>query len=190
MKIALVSGRSLNDKWNESYYGVSNNLEKYLIWCGFTVIFLGHGDLSKVEEVVDLVKPSLLVFCGGDSVGQNAVRDIFEKRLLALAIESRIPSIGICRGMQLMLNYFGQPVESLPGHAGTRHDLIGEINLNVGSFHHQGFKSVPSEFCVKARAGDESIEMVKHTVLPWVGVMWHPERETSESWVNLKEWYL
>lgn len=190
MKIALVSGRSLKNEWDESYSGVSNSLEKYLIWCGFTVIFLGHQDSNKVEDVVDLIKPSLLVFSGGDSIGQNITRDSFEKRLLSKAIESQIPSFGICRGMQLMVNYFGQTLEILPGHAGTRHDLMGDVSLNVGSYHHEGFRSIPSDFAIMARAMDESIEMVKHTVLPWVGVMWHPEREATESWINLQEWYL
>jgi putative glutamine amidotransferase len=32
---------------------------------------------------------------------------------------------------------------------------------------------------VVASAEDGSVEAVRHNTLPWVGIMWHPEREPT-----------
>ena len=48
--------------------------------------------------------------------------------------------------------------------------------MEVNSFHN-ALEKEPSEFEVSARAEDGVIEAIRHKTLPWLGLMWHPERE-------------
>ena len=39
------------------------------------------------------------------------------------------------------------------------------------------FTSLPNKFILLAKTSDGCIEAMKHTILPWEGWMWHPERD-------------
>jgi len=73
------------------------------------------------------------------------------------------------------------------GHVASRHALAVSVDtvpglddgMEVNSFHGWG---VPEDGLgealeVLARAPDGSIEALRHETLPWLGIMWHPERE-------------
>ena len=185
MKIALVTARSLGNQWNELHHSVSLNLVSYIKWCGFEPLVLPSDSDTFPETFINQIKPDLLVLSGGESLGENLKRDQFEKSLLDYSFSFSLPVLGICRGMQVMANYFGATPEKIVGHAGTRHEVTGILQATVNSFHNFGFWEVPSEFDVLAKASDNSIEMIHHTALPWLGVMWHPEREPVASRSNV-----
>ena len=86
--------------------------------------------------------------------------------------------IGICRGMQMMAYRAGGiSIVPLTGHAGTHHEISGEISGKVNSYHNYGISDCPNNYKVIARSNDNSIEAIKHCELPGEGWMWHPERE-------------
>jgi putative glutamine amidotransferase len=95
-----------------------------------------------------------LILTGGPDIGEDRLRDETEAELLNWAERSKHPVLGICRGMQLMA-------------------------ARADSYHSQVISDCPDGFVVIARAGDGSIEAVRHVSLPWSGWMWHPEREDS-----------
>ena len=64
-------------------------------------------------------------------------------------------------------------------HVRTRHQIYGELDMEVNSFHRYGIEACPPDFSVLAVDDGGSIEAIKHNVLPWEGWMWHPERETA-----------
>ena len=185
MNIALVSSRGLENQYGELFSGVSRNLEEYISWCGLTPLFVGHQDKAELKNLLNLLQPRLIVLSGGESIGDNRLRDEFEIHLLDCAARIGVPVFGICRGMQVILHTFGCESKPLENHAGTRHIIGGDLKLSVGSYHHRGFTEVPDDFLVCAKAEDGTIEMVKHKSLPWTGVMWHPEREEKNLWMNL-----
>ena len=112
------------------------------------------------------------------TTGIRPVRDAGEVALLRAAIDADLPTLGICRGMQLMSAYAGgklvQHLES-EAHRGAapglyvRHEvstvpgtrlagIIGERS-EVPSYHHQGVAD-PGTLTVSAYAFDGGIEAV------------------------------
>ncbi len=118
-----------------------------------------------------------LIFSGGDDIGTVPLRDATELSLLTWSAQQKIPALGICRGMQLMAYRSGIRVTPIKGHAATRHALHGTRDDIVNSFHNLCLAECPDGYEVLAQSEDGCIEAIRHTILPWEGWMWHPERE-------------
>ena len=114
---------------------------------------------------------------------------------------ARLPTLGICRGLQVINVVAGgtlhqhlpdrvgeriahrqtQPdcypthtVEIMPGSRTAA--LIGDARLRVNSFHHQAIDLLGSWLRVSARADDEIIEAIEGSGEGWLfGVQWHAE---------------
>jgi len=128
-------------------------------------------------------------------------RDVMELALARLALERRLPTLGICRGCQVInVAFGGSLIEHLPDEVGEtlahRGDGPGTITLHpvelargsrlagiVGaptatgsSSHHQAIRRLAEGFQVTARAADGTIEAVERGDHPfYLAVQWHPE---------------
>jgi len=124
-------------------------------------------------------------------------RDAWETALLRAADESGIPTLGVCRGMQLMAVAAGGSLhqhtpdlvdhdEHSPGGpefgrttvrtaAGSRlRDVLGE-SAEVGCHHHQSVEEHPG-FDPVAWAADGSLEAMERPGTRFcLAVQWHPE---------------
>jgi putative glutamine amidotransferase len=139
-------------------------------------------------------------------------RDENEIALLLEARRRRLPTLAICRGIQVVnVALGGTLVQDIPSQlsnalshdpGGQRDarvhevrvspgsrlaDALGADRLTTNSFHHQALARVPSELCVTARAvGDDVIEGAESADPAWwmLGVQWHPEEltNTKEPW--------
>ena len=166
-----------------------------------------------------------LVLTGGEDVGPehyggiphaalgdvHAGRDAFELALVLAARARRLPTLAICRGIQVAnVALRGTLVQDIPSEwtgaiahdaGGARdervHDVsvhgasiladaLGAASLTVNSFHHQSIAAVAPGLTAVAHAPDGIIEGAEWTGDPWwmLGVQWHPEEltGTSESW--------
>ncbi len=141
----------------------------------------------------------------------HAGRDEFEIALVLAARARKLPTLAICRGIQVAnVALGGTLVQDLPSEwagaldhdsAATRdrrvHPVsvqtssalshaLGATSLDVNSFHHQAVASVAPGLAVVARAADGVIEGVEWVADDWwmLGVQWHPEELTGspESW--------
>lgn len=129
-----------------------------------------------------------LLLTGGDSLapygGTTPDRDATEEHLLAWALAGRIPVLGVCRGMQVLMHFFGARLTPVDGHVATRHTLTPNTPggggpaaaRTVNSYHALAARHAPAPLEATARCGDV-IEAVRHTSAPLEGIMWHPERE-------------
>jgi putative glutamine amidotransferase len=114
-------------------------------------------------------------------------RDRLEKLLIDYASASRLPLLGICRGLQMLVTHYGGRLSRLEGHVATRHnvkvisegDAIWPDTFEVNSFHQWGIASEEVKAPLKIWAKDSHgfVEAVKHESLSHYGIMWHPERE-------------
>ena len=124
----------------------------------------------------------MLILSGGNSLSSsepseaNALRDKFEKSLLDYAIKNDIPVLGICRGMQLVNEYFGGTLKKVDGHIRTTHDIkIQGLKLQVNSYHGYAINKLGAELQIDATFNN-IIEAVSSKDGLIKCIMWHPER--------------
>ena len=125
-------------------------------------------------------------------------RDQWELALLGAADEIRLPTLGVCRGMQVMAVGAGgvleQHLPDLVGHEhhspgadvfgdvpvrvaeeSLLHDLVRADELGVHCHHHQSVRNHPG-FNAVAWADDGTVEAMERPGARFcLGVQWHPE---------------
>ena len=165
-------------------------------------------DVGYIEELVGAADAILL--SGGDDVAPelygeertegcglvSELRDSFELVTVRLAAEKGIPTLGICRGIQIMNVALGGSLyqhldghmqklcKSEPSHFVT---VTGSPLLEcyggrsrVNSFHHQAVKKAADGLRICAVSDDGCTEAVFMQGHPFfIGVQWHPEHMTK-----------
>lgn len=153
------------------------------------VIFSGGGDIAPEQPGVYELDTS--------KVGEpSPERDEFELELARLAYERKVPTLAICRGIQVLNAAFGGTLlPDIPGHiqkggrsepshrvsitAGTRlYDIAGG-SLMVNSFHHQAAGRISPFLRVSAVSEDGITEGLEAPDFFYLGVQWHPEHLTD-----------
>ena len=192
----------------------------------------GAGLLPLVLPVLDpadadaaLDDVAGLVLTGGEDVGPGRYgtaphpklgethdgRDAFEIALVEAARARALPTLAICRGIQILNVALGgtlvqdiasewanpivhdgewartarvHEVDVTPGSRLAR--ALGTERPVVNSMHHQAVRTVASPLATVARAPDGIVEGVEWPNEDWwmVGVQWHPEEMTAspEPW--------
>lgn len=167
------------------------------------------------------------LFCGGDDItpllfgeellttyGKTDWRtDLFHIELMKKILQSSLPVLGICRGMQVMNLALGgsiyQDISLRPGNAlnhmqlsEDRSDPCHKVTISKNSilynicgtscvtntFHHQCIKKLGVNLKITGIASDGIIEAIESLSHPFaVGVQWHPEcmYQDSEPMQNL-----
>lgn len=154
----------------------------FLSFCGIQAVVLPNTEASlSVLPHLDggiLSGGNTLVKYGGDA----PERDRLETKILSWATIHKFPLMGVCRGMQLMMDYGGEKLIETPSHVAQTHSITftdTDVSRLVNSYHAFGSKTVPEGYEVCARAEDGIVEAMKHTSLPMYGIMYHPEREEN-----------
>ena len=118
------------------------------------------------------------LFTGGNHLRSSSKRDVVENRLLSWGIDHQIPILGVCRGMQLIQQFFGDVLIPVSHHVNNTHITYFAKSIRItNSFHQLGSLKAAPFFDVLAKAEDGVIEAIAHKDLPCYGIMRHPERE-------------
>ena len=146
--------------------------------CGFLPLILPNH-LPTVRELLEFRKPDGFILTGGNDLacydGSAPERDELEQFLIQYSVEQRIPLLGVCRGMQMILNQFGTKLQKVEGHIRVEHVLSNGDQVN--SFHSWGAVECQKPLAPVAWSSDGVLEGVTHRDCPWIrGIMWHPER--------------
>lgn len=183
MKTVLFSQRvEVIDSYKERRDCADQKIAEFISSIGFLPIPAPNNS-NIAESLINELKPAMIILTGGNSMveyGGNAPeRDDMDNKLIELAIKNNIPLYGFCRGMQSILSYFGNTLETVRNHVALYHNVHGIINDNVNSYHNFGCKKLIDgcELEITAISDDGVIEAVKHKRYLIIGTMWHPERE-------------
>ena len=198
--------------------GSEHKLQQYIDW-------LKHGDASIQWTILSYKNDNLeglrncdgLLLTGGGDVdpllyGADAKhpklrrvdrrRDEFERAAVDSALESELPILGICRGLQLANVHFGGTlIQDLHEMGSMIHQVQNEIERRhavniehdsllaqisgipggeVNSSHHQAAAEPGNDLRVVARSRDGIIEALEFRNSParpfFLLVQWHPER--------------
>jgi N5-(cytidine 5'-diphosphoramidyl)-L-glutamine hydrolase len=178
-------------KYNEKRDAISQD---WIEFCNYAELIpiLIPNNLKNTKEFLKSINVDMLIFSGGDNIGDNANRDKTEKNMIEFAIKNKIPSLGVCRGMQFFNKFFGGKIyhDMSKTHVKTRHrikitdkkmeKILGLKLSTVNSFHQNILKSniLSKELqSFGINTSDDTVEAFYHKKYPIVGVMWHPERE-------------
>ena len=161
------------------------------------VLITGGADIHPSEYGGNAAHPSLTLM--------DRERDKSELILMDKLVNGDpIPTLAICRGMQVMNIAMGG---TLTEHVADIHpedihraddggwtlqevdvdpksrlaEIMEANTVNTTSGHHQAVKKLGNNLKVTAKAADGIIEALEHTELPWMmGVQWHPEITAAE----------
>lgn len=197
----------------------------------YTAAVLAAGGLPLILPIASAESPLLaaylaavdgLLFSGGEDVDPahygerldprcgaiDPERDAFELALARAALTRGVPTLGICRGLQLLNVAAGgslyQDLACRPGtldghdapHAERRrlahpvvirpgsrlHAVLGLTESPVTSTHHQAVKGLAPGFTAGAECPEDGlVEAVEDPSRPFLlAVQWHPERMAGE----------
>jgi len=128
-------------------------------------------------------------------------RDSTEKKLLEIAIEKKLPVLGICRGLQFMNIFFGGKIERISDevkncleHVASNHKITIKdenflgTNAEVNSYHNYGVieDDIGKDLNIFAKSSDNIVEGVCHKNYPIAAIEWHPERKSPDENINEK----
>ncbi len=182
-EIVLFTQRvEIVEAYNERRDCADQRISEFINACGYIPVPVPNNRLIAVS-LAERLKPMAIILTGGNSLvkygGNSPERDETDKALIEFAIGNCLPLYGFCRGMQSILDYFGNELVNVEGHVAVRHDIKGiENTVSVNSYHRQACLSISSDALYGVmRAEDGVIEKIRHKSLPIMGTMWHPERE-------------
>lgn len=182
---------------------------------GAVCLLVGGAEPGDAETILEQVD-GLVLTGGGDidprSYGaghdpgahdHDADADRFEIALVREARRRRLPTLAICRGMQVLNVALGGDLRAEITADGSVHspisddpskvlaashlvrlrpqtrlaEIYGPCEQVVNTIHHQGLRHVAPELTVSAIAPDGVVEAVEGTGT-WkvLGVQWHPEK--------------
>ena len=147
----------------------------------------GADDLDAVDA---------LVLAGGVDLGVDATRDGDELALARVALEKGIPTLGLCRGLQVLAVATDGSLEPdlgadhiiVPPGTHPLHTVAGSAVAalvpegRVGSLHHQSVATYDDRWQCTATAPDgvvEALEWADRAVWQALGVQWHPELDAT-----------
>lgn len=195
---------------NENKYSVSQDYFRAVERAGGIPVGIGYNsDASEALKNLD----GLILTGGGDfsvnvlngaypdkrADGISAFRDIGEAELIKKAYEADIPTLGICRGAQIMnLAMGGKIIQHIEGHIQRNPAEQGYHNVNfscesllkdiynswtilANSFHHQAISTLGEGLIQLGYCEDGCTEAIGAPDKRFfIGVQWHPERQKND----------
>lgn len=185
---------------------VNDNYVEALLKRNANVIMLTL-DNPNLDEVLELCDGFLVTggsdldpLCYGEqniedrSKGIQPRLDEVDKQVVQYAKKHKVPTLGICRGIQSINAFMGGTlIQHLDHHTSIKYNhevetiendiLPFDKNILTNSYHHQAVKTPAPDFEVIAHHKDGTIEVIVSHKYPIIGIQWHPERlqDTKES---------
>jgi putative glutamine amidotransferase len=182
---------------------MAERIAECVLRAGGEPLVLAPGDPERALERLGTFD-GLLVPGGGDldpalytdeprheaSDDPDAVQDAADIAVMRAAVAAAVPTLAICRGMQVLNVALGGTLTQHLDDDGMHRDAIHRVELepgsrlarvmgahavDVSSYHHQSVDRLAPGLRVVGRAADGCIEALEHVEAPVLAVQWHPE---------------
>jgi putative glutamine amidotransferase len=178
---------------------------------GGVPVLIAPGE-PHLEGILDMID-ALILSGGGDidpgryngkrhetNYAIDQERDTLELELGRRVIDSGMPTLGICRGAQILnVVQGGKLIEHIPDEFGDKclhrapprepvthgvklkpgsrlQKILGRGDFDAMSWHHQALRGAADGFVAVAHAPDGTFEAIEMPDHPWlIAVQWHPE---------------
>ncbi len=181
MKAILVSTRvEYIDAYNEKRDALDQRWLSLMYQAGFLPIVLPNH-LPSLDKYIQSIDFAGVLLTGGNDLskygGTAPERDFIEQSLLEFCIKKHKPLIGVCRGMQVIQDFFGVKLQTVKNHIQSTQSIIcNGDDIQVNSYHCWGSYHSSDELIIDGKSDDGVIKAIHHRHYPIYGFMWHPER--------------
>ena len=189
MKIGISLRITNAINYEEKRDSLSHDWAEFLESVNIIPILIPNS-ISNVDDFLENLDLDGLILSGGDNIGDDKKRDDTETKIIKFGILNKLPIFGVCRGMQIINNFFNGTIEktSSMNHVNNQHSIqihnenfIGFLDnsITVNSFHQNliNKNKIGTDLEIFATSEiDKTIEGFYHKNYPIIGVMWHPER--------------
>jgi len=168
------------DNYDSFTYNIVHSIEK----TGLNVdVVRNDADIDSI----DFDKYGAIILSPGPSDPDNA-----GITLEVIGRNKSKPMLGVCLGMQAIVQAFGGTIVRAPGIMHGKQDVINHTGENIFAHIPQKFKAVryhslcaeksslPGELEIEAFSSDGTIQAVKHVEHKIFGVQFHPESFMTE----------
>lgn len=178
--IAITQRVEKVEAYGETRDSLDQSWAKLVFQCGFLPVILPNN-MEVAKSLLNQISISGIILTGGNNLvnydGDAPERDQLEQYLIEYSMEAGIPLLGVCRGMQVIQDYFKVPLVKVKGHIATEHEINVEGKRNLkNSFHRYGARSSVEELLILAASEDGVVEAIYHKEFKIFAIMWHPER--------------
>ncbi|NVJ98891.1 MAG: gamma-glutamyl-gamma-aminobutyrate hydrolase family protein [Alphaproteobacteria bacterium] len=162
--------------------------------------------IKDVRQWIEAVDPGLLILSNGNDWGTAPYRDALETSLVDFAAKKSIPTLFVCRGLQVLSALQGNRLEAdiakvtNENHVAAMHDvkisggffrkLAGGDVVTVNSYHNQGVlvSELRGESGLMPFAWTDGgiLEGCVHVRHPFLALQWHPERGGGNTELDLR----
>lgn len=179
-----VVQNELNGRYDETHSSLDIRWFTFLAQIGFYPILLpNHLGQASILLAENLAQCALLT---GGGLHQTKGRDedprsSVEQAVLEWSTALQHPVIGVCRGMQTLLQHSGGHLTPCTGQVTDNQTIVfQECAINVNSYHNYTC-TVPDCFSVIGEHASGVVKAVVAKHRKWLGIMWHPERNQQLS---------
>ena len=197
MRFLTVTGKININKYGKKELLYDEEILKFINELNFNISVL---NFNKKLDLKSLKKSSGLILTGGGDIYKyskkknDKYRDTFEITLFNYFKRNNKPILAICRGYQLIMNFYKCDIREQKGHIRTTHNL--NINksrffklkkIKVNSYHKFSVFNVPDQFNKISLHKDKSVEVSEHKTKKIICLMFHPERKTDQKKKIIKD---
>jgi len=173
----------------DNYDSFSYNIVHCFESMGYDVeVIMNDHDI----DTIDFTKYTSIIISPGPSNPDNA-----GITLEVIRRNPGLPLLGICLGMQAIVQEYGGRIVRAPGIVHGKQDVISHTGENIFRDLPQRFKAVryhslcaeketfPESLEIEAYSSDGVIQGVRHRSLPVFGIQFHPESYMTEHGIKL-----
>ena len=193
MKIGITQRVELIKSYNERRDCLDQNWFSFFEKLNINVIPIPNSLRSPISFVKNNDIKGFILSGGNDlSFFPNAnntapERDRTEILILDYSKEKGLPVLGVCRGLQIINFFLNGNQKKSNNHVGVEQKVVALSEKKIFSdydkvkcYHNYviPIEDLSDDLEAILISNDKCIEAFQHKQLPWIGIMWHPERET------------